>query len=120
MLDWVHSKVLREPACTDAPPGVLASWVELALLRRGLAPEHVAPVVARVIDLKDEYADGIARRDTDAVRRNVSEVDAERLASHRPPVTVLQSPSTGAGAVARRSSRWPDRRGDPGRCRARA
>jgi len=101
MLDWVHRKVLLEPECVDALPGVLAAWVEFALRRRGLAPEHVAPVVAQVIALEDEYADaaddsnlarpakeiltrlvadGIDLSDKGAVASPVSAYNASRLA----------------------------------------
>jgi hypothetical protein len=44
MLDWVHRKVLLEPACVEPLPRVLARWVEFALSPRGLAPEHIAMV----------------------------------------------------------------------------
>jgi len=57
MLDWVHRKVLLEPECIDALPAVLAAWVRFALRRRGLAAEHIAPVVDAVAEVQDEFHD---------------------------------------------------------------
>jgi hypothetical protein len=52
MLDWVQRKVLLEAQDVEALPGVLREWVAFVLRRRGLAEEHIAPVVEAV----DEYA----------------------------------------------------------------
>lgn len=57
MLDWVHRKVLLEPECIGALPAVLAAWVRFALRRRGLAAEHIAPVVDAVAGAQDEFHD---------------------------------------------------------------
>ena len=55
LVDWVHRKVLLDPADARAVPEVLAGWVRFALRRRGLAEEHIQPVVATVEELADEY-----------------------------------------------------------------
>jgi hypothetical protein len=57
LLDWVHRKVLLEPECIEALPAVLAAWVRFALLRRGLATEHITPVVDAVAKFADEFHD---------------------------------------------------------------
>ncbi len=59
MLDWVHRKVLLEPACMDALPTVLAAWVSFALRRQGVAPAHITPVVERVTAVRGEYVDAL-------------------------------------------------------------
>ncbi|HEY8721403.1 hypothetical protein [Pengzhenrongella sp.] len=60
MLDWVHRKVLLEPDCVEPLPRVLARWVEFALSRRGLAPEHIAMVVNMVDALEEKYVEAAA------------------------------------------------------------
>ncbi|NMM18186.1 MAG: hypothetical protein HHJ14_14015 [Cellulomonas sp.] len=59
MLDWVHRKVLLEPAYMDALPKVLAAWVRFALRREGVAPAYITPVVERVTALREEYVDAL-------------------------------------------------------------
>ena len=55
LTDWVHRKVLFDPADAHAVPDALAGWVRFALQRRGLAEEHIVPVVAAVEELAAEY-----------------------------------------------------------------
>jgi hypothetical protein len=57
MLDWVHRKVLLDAESIDALPAVLTAWVRFALRRRGLAPEHITPVVHAVAQAQDEFHD---------------------------------------------------------------
>jgi hypothetical protein len=101
MLDWVHRKVLLEPECIDALPAVLAAWVRFALRRRGLAVEHIAPVVDAVAEAEDEFhalsadgsaggpakeiltrvlAEGIDVNDREAVDRVIGAYNAEQNA----------------------------------------
>lgn len=101
MLDWVHRKVLLEPECIDALPTVLDAWVRFALRRRGLAAEHIAPVLDAVAEAKDEFydlstdesaggpakeiltrvlADGVDLHDRDAVDRVIGAYNAEQNA----------------------------------------
>jgi hypothetical protein len=100
MLDWVHRKVVLDPECGQALPSVLAAWVAFALGRRGLLPQHIAPVVERVVDLEQQYVElasggsagpaqeiaarllaaGIDIGDKDAVDRVIGAYNAEQVA----------------------------------------
>lgn len=101
LLDWVHRKVLLEPECIDALPAVLTAWVRFALRRRGLTPEHIAPVVDAVAGAEDEFhtlstdgsaggpakeiltrilAEGADLRDREAVERVIGAYNAEQNA----------------------------------------
>ena len=101
MLDWVHRKVSLEPECIDALPTVLAAWVRFALGRRGLAVEHITPVVDAVAAAQDEFhdlstdgsaagpakeilarilAEGIDLHDREAVDRVIGAYNAEQNA----------------------------------------
>jgi hypothetical protein len=101
MLDWVHRKVLLEPECIEALPAVLAAWVQVALHRRGLATEHITPVVDAVATFADQFrdlstdgsiggpakeivtrmlAEGVDLDDREAVEHVISAYDAEQNA----------------------------------------
>lgn len=55
LLDWAQRKVILEPEVVAELPKVLRVWVGYALRRRGLAEEHVAPVVEAVDEFADDY-----------------------------------------------------------------
>ncbi len=101
LLDWIHRKVLLEPEVQAHVPDVLRAWVAFALARRGLAPEHIDPVVATVTELEDAYAGastdsalhgpakeitsrliaaGVDLHDEEAVHRAIGEYNAEQIA----------------------------------------
>ncbi len=101
LLDWIHRKVILEPEVQPHVPDALRAWVSFALTRRGLAPEHIAPVVDAVTELEDDYAAastdstlhgpakeitarllaaGLDLTDADAVDRAIREYNAEQVA----------------------------------------
>jgi len=101
LLDWIHRKVILEPEVQHHVPQVLRAWVDFALTRRGLAREHIAPVVEAVTELEDDYAEaltdsarhgpakeivtrlmaaGVDLTDRDAVDGAIGEYNAEQLA----------------------------------------
>lgn len=101
MLDWVQRKVLLDPADVAALPAVLREWVAFALRRKGLAEEHIAPVVGAVDEFADDFAaletdpeqggpakqimarlvaEGVDLADHDAVNQAIGSYNAEQLA----------------------------------------
>ncbi len=101
LLDWVHRKVVLDGEAAVAVPDVLRAWVVFALGRKGLADEDIAPVVAAVDELHDDYLDeaadgsdhgpgaeimarilagGVDLEDSDAVGRVIGAYNAEQNA----------------------------------------
>ena len=101
LLDWIHRKVILEADVQVHVPAVLRAWIDFALTRRGLAPEHITAVVDTVTELEDAYTEaltdsalhgpakeittrlmaaGIDLTDEDAVGRAIAEYNAEQIA----------------------------------------
>jgi hypothetical protein len=99
--DRTGAATLLEPECIDELPAALAAWVRFALRRRGLSPEHIAPVVDAVAEAEDEFhalgadgsaggpareiltrvlAEGVDLHDRDAVDRVIGAYNAEQNA----------------------------------------
>ena len=55
LTDWVVRKVILDAEDCAALPAVLRSWLAFALARRGVEERDIAPVVAAVDQLEDEF-----------------------------------------------------------------
>lgn len=101
LCDWVVRKVILDAEDRDALPAALRAWVGFVLRRRGLLEQDIAPVVAAVEELADEFRDalddesawgtgkqvmtalverGVDLSDKDAVAAAIRAYNAEQLA----------------------------------------
>jgi hypothetical protein len=76
LLDWAQRKVVLEPEWVQAMPQVLRAWVAFALRRRGLAEEHIQPVLEAV----DAHAATYLERVGTAPKGPAAELTARALA----------------------------------------
>jgi hypothetical protein len=101
LTDWVVRKVILDAEDRAALPAALRAWLVFALRRRGLQEQDIAPVIAAVEELADEFLDafddesawgtgkqvmtallerGVDLPDKDAVAAAVRAYNAEQLA----------------------------------------